>query len=111
MAGLPAMSSVRASGLNGMLIIAGHLTVERTDRASFVSDCANAVEQARRAPGCLDYAITADTLDPARVNVYERWESDAALAAFRGCGPDDATGARILGAEVLRYRASGVEAA
>ncbi|HST42254.1 MAG TPA: antibiotic biosynthesis monooxygenase family protein [Conexibacter sp.] len=56
-----------------MLIIAGHLTVDPADRDTYVADCATAVALARRAPGCLDYALTADTLDPSRVNVYERW--------------------------------------
>lgn len=87
-----------------MLIIAGHLTVAPADRDAYVADCAGAVEQARRAPGCLDFALAADPLDPARVNVYERWEDDASLAAFRGSGPDDGTAARILSAAVREYR-------
>jgi hypothetical protein len=41
------------------------------------------VEQARRAIGCLDVAICADLLDPGRVNIFERWESQTALEAFR----------------------------
>jgi len=93
-----------------MLIIAGHLIVDPADRDRYVADCALAVEQARRAAGCLDFALTADPLEPARVNVYERWESDAELANFRGSGPDSAITARILGAEVYKYQISGVEA-
>lgn len=93
-----------------MLIIAGHLLVDPADRDGYVADCATAVvEPARRAPGCLDFALTADTLDPARIDVYERWESDEALLAFRGSGPDDDTSARILGADVRKYRISGTE--
>jgi quinol monooxygenase YgiN len=92
-----------------MLIIAGHLVVDPANRSSFVADCRAAVEQARGAPGCLDFALTADTLDAARVNVFERWESETDLLAFRGSGPDDDTGARILGADVQRYVVSGVE--
>lgn len=86
-----------------MLIIAGHLTVEPADRDAYVTDCAGAVELARSAPGCLDFALAADTLDPSRVNVYERWEDAAALAAFRGSGPDDGTAARILAADVHEF--------
>jgi quinol monooxygenase YgiN len=104
------MSSGRSDGRNSMLIIAGHLIVDPADRDRYVSDCAIAVKQARRAPGCLDFALTADPLDPARVNVYERWESDAELAAFRGSGPDAEAAARILDAEVYKYRISAVEA-
>lgn len=93
-----------------MLIIAGHLTVDPADRDAYVTDCARAVALARRAPGCLDYALTADTLDPSRINVYERWEDDDSLTAFRGSGPDDTTAARILAAEVRKYRVSATEA-
>ena len=61
-------------------------------------------------PSCaVTSASTPDPLDPARVNVYERWESDAELADFRGSGPDAATQARIQGAEVRKYRISAVE--
>ena len=92
-----------------MLIIAGHLTVAADDRDRYVADCATVVEQARAAEGCLDFALTADPLDASRVNVYERWETDEALERFRGSGPDEGIGGRILGAEVLKYRVSGVE--
>jgi quinol monooxygenase YgiN len=92
-----------------MLVIAGHLVVDHSDRDRYVADCAVAVEAARRAPGCLDFALTADPLDPGRVNVYERWETDEDLASFRGSGPDAGTAARILGADVRKYRISAVE--
>ena len=102
------MSSAERSGLGCVLIVAGHLIVDPADRDSFVTDCSTAVEQARRAPGCLDFAVSPDTLDPARVNVFERWDSETELLDFRGSGPDDDTGARILGADVHRYLISGV---
>jgi quinol monooxygenase YgiN len=41
------------------------------------------VERARGAAGCLDFAITADLIDPGRVNTFERCESKAAVEAFR----------------------------
>jgi quinol monooxygenase YgiN len=41
------------------------------------------VERARKAAGCLDVAIAADPIDPGRVNIFERWESQAALETFR----------------------------
>ena len=93
-----------------MLVIAGHLVVDPTDRDRYVTDCASVVDAARRAPGCLDFALTADTLDPARVNVFERWETDEELATFRGAGPDTGTAARIIDADVRKYRISAVEA-
>jgi quinol monooxygenase YgiN len=94
-----------------MLVIAGHLVVDPADRDRYVADCAAVVVAARKAPGCLDFALAADTLDPGRVNVYERWETDEELAVFRGSGPDAGTAARILDADVRKYRISAVEAA
>lgn len=38
---------------------------------------------ARAAPGCLDFAQSADPLDAGRINIFERWESAADLEAFR----------------------------
>ena len=92
-----------------MLIIAGELRVDPADRDAYVTDCVAVVEAARRAPGCLDFAITADSAEPDRVHVYERWESDRELLAFRGSGPDAGTAARIRSADVRRYRISAVE--
>ncbi len=92
-----------------MLIIAGQLEVDSSDRDRYVDDCRSVVVQARRAPGCLDFAITADPLEPGRVNVYERWESDELLARFRGTGPDDELSNRIRGADVRKYRISATE--
>jgi quinol monooxygenase YgiN len=61
------------------------------------------VRQARRAPGCLDFSLTADLLEPGRVNIFERWESQRAVEAFRGSGPSDEQGAAIVAASVAEY--------
>ncbi|WP_369805004.1 putative quinol monooxygenase [Pseudonocardia sp. MH-G8] len=92
-----------------MLIVAGYLITEPTDRDAFVAEGAKAVSMARSAQGCLDFSITADTVDPARINIFERWESEDELLAFRGSGPDSDTAARILGADVKRYVIAAVE--
>jgi heme-degrading monooxygenase HmoA len=86
-----------------MLIVAGHLLVAASDRDRYVADCAAAVTAARAADGCLDFAVSADAVDPRRVNVFERWESRAQLEAFRGDGPDDGLLGRIAAAEVAEY--------
>jgi hypothetical protein len=62
-----------------MVIVAGHITVEPQQRKSYLAGCVRTVEQAHRAVGCLDVAICADLVDPGRVNIFERWESQAAL--------------------------------
>lgn len=91
-----------------MVIVAGHLLVAADRRAAYLEDCVAVVEQARAAPGCLDFSITADLLDPGRINVYERWESQADVEAFRGSGPSGDQQDAMLGASVAEYDVADV---
>ena len=86
-----------------MVIVAGHITVEPSERDAYVAGCVDVVRQARAAPGCLDFSIAGDPVDPGRVNVYERWESQAAVEAFRGSGPSDDQSATIISGAVAEY--------
>ncbi|GIH89887.1 putative quinol monooxygenase [Planobispora siamensis] len=86
-----------------MIIVSGWLAVDPDDRDAYLRGCSGVVEQARASSGCLDFALGADLVDAGRINVYERWESEEALDAFRGSGPDDGQAAMIRDAEVLRY--------
>ena len=86
-----------------VVIVAGHIVVEPTERDDYLSGFAEVVRQARWMPGCLDFSLSADLVEPGRINVFERWESQAALAAFRGSGPNDEQGAAIVSAEVAEY--------
>jgi quinol monooxygenase YgiN len=65
-----------------MVIVAGHITVDPEQRESYLAGFVRVIEKARRADGCLHFAITADLIDPGRVNLFERWESQAAVKAF-----------------------------
>ncbi len=91
-----------------MLIIAGHLVVDPVERDGYVADCRPVVEAARKTPGCLAFSISADSVDPARVWVFERWEDEEQLLAFRGSGPGGEQQAAILDADVKRYGVSSV---
>lgn len=93
-----------------MVIVAGHLVVDPAERAAYVAGCATAVQLARAAEGCLDFAISADVLDPGRVNIFERWTSRAAVEAFRGSGPSDEQGAAILHGAVSEFDVDGERA-
>jgi quinol monooxygenase YgiN len=85
------------------VVVAGHAMVEPDQRAHYLESCVEVVRQARAATGCLDFAISADLLDPSRVNVYERWESQSAVEAFRGSGPSDEQGAAMISASVVEF--------
>ncbi len=90
-----------------MVIVAGHVIVSGEERDDYLAGCAQVVEQARSAPGCLDFAISADLLDPTRINVFERWDSENAVVSFRGSGPSDEQSDVIVSASVSEYDVSG----
>ncbi len=86
-----------------MVIVAGHIVVDPRQRLSYLEGCVAVVEQARAAAGCLDFTISADLVDPGRINVLERWASQSAVDAFRGSGPSGEQGAAMLSASVAEY--------
>ncbi len=86
-----------------MVIVAGHVVVTPERRDDYLKGCIEVVRQARRAPGCLDYALSADVLEPGRINIFERWESPAAVDAFRGGGPSDEQSQQMLSGSVAEY--------
>ncbi len=91
-----------------MVIVAGQIFVDPAERERYLVGCAEVVEQARRAPGCLDFAITADLIDPGRINVFERWQTQEAVQAFRGSGPSQEQSAAMLSASVAEYDVADV---
>ena len=83
-----------------MVIIAGHVEVDAAARDRFVAEHRDLV---RRAPGCLDVAITADSGDPARVNNFERWASEEDLDAWRAVADAPDTGIEMRKVDVMMY--------
>jgi quinol monooxygenase YgiN len=92
-----------------MLIIAGALFVDGADRAAFLAANADSVRLAREAMGCLDFVQAADPLDGRRINVFERWDNEDDLLAFRGAGQPDSDSPPIQAADVRRYVIAAVE--
>jgi quinol monooxygenase YgiN len=85
------------------VIVAGHITVAPDHRAEYLAGCVDVVRQARTADGCLDFAISADLLDPGRINILERWASQDAVDSFRGDGPGGDQAAAMTAAAVAEY--------
>jgi quinol monooxygenase YgiN len=94
---------VKQAKEQSMVIVAGYLVVEPSQRDTYLAGCKAVVQRARHARGCLDFAISADLLDPGRIDVFERWESQSAVAAFRGSGPSDEQRDSIVSAAVSEY--------
>ncbi len=86
-----------------MVIVAGHITVDPEQRESYLAGSMSVVQKARRADGCLDFAITADLLDPSGVNRFERWETQAAVETFRRSAPRKKHGPAMLSVSVAEY--------
>jgi len=92
-----------------MLIIAGRLFVYPDHRSDFLAANTAVVGQAREAAGCLDFVQAADPLDPTRINIFERWDTEEHLLAFRGAGQPESDSPPIQSADVKRYVISSVE--
>ncbi len=86
-----------------MIIVTGSLTVAPGRRDRFLEISLPSVHQARETPGCLDFAVSPDPVDPTRVNIAERWADRSALDEFRGAGADDEMGELILSIDVSEF--------
>jgi quinol monooxygenase YgiN len=89
-----------------MIIVSGRIYVSPGKRTAFIAASRSAVVAARRAPGCRDFVVAADLIEHDRVNVYEEWESEEQLEAFRGAGPSGELTSAIVRAEVSRHQVS-----
>jgi quinol monooxygenase YgiN len=87
-----------------VIVVAGRLTVSEGERERYLAGCVEVLTAARKTPGCLDFALSADLVDPARINVFELWETEDALRAFRGSGPSGDQLTSLTEIEVREYR-------
>jgi len=71
-----------------MVIVGGTFKFDPNKREQFLASRAEMIRHSRTEAGCLEYTFAADPIDPSRVVLFERWESqevlDAHLAAIRG---------------------------
>jgi quinol monooxygenase YgiN len=66
-----------------MIIIAGYTRTDAEKRDGAVDAFRGMVERARAYDGCLDFSISADAVDPERVNLFECWRDQTTLDAWR----------------------------
>ncbi|NJP68035.1 putative quinol monooxygenase [Streptomyces spiramenti] len=86
-----------------MVIVAGHIVVDPGRRDAYLAECVPLVTEARRSPGCLDFALSPDIADSGRINVHERWTSRDAVESFRAGGPSPSQTEAMLSASVAEY--------
>lgn len=87
-----------------MIVVAGALFVDPAGREDYLAGCRPVVEQARGTDGCVDFALSADLVDPGRINIFEQWLTEAALTRFRGSGPSDDQNDAVRHADVREFR-------
>jgi quinol monooxygenase YgiN len=66
-----------------MIIIAGYSLTDADKRDAAVDAFAGMVERARKQDGCLDLSISADSVDPDRINLFECWRDQPSWNAWR----------------------------
>ncbi|WP_436536617.1 putative quinol monooxygenase [Actinoplanes sp. HUAS TT8] len=93
-----------------MIIIAGELRVDPEDRDRYLDGVAGVARLARASAGCHDFTQAPDPVEPGRILVYERWESDDDLLAFRNSGGPELDLPPILSADVRKYLISDIKA-
>ena len=86
-----------------MIIVSGRIFTKPGQRDAFLEGSREAIAAARKAEGCHDFSVSPDLVEADRVNVYEEWQSESAMLAFRGDGPGDDLSALIERAEVRRH--------
>ena len=90
-----------------MIIIAGYSLTEADTRDSAVAAFADMVARARKIDGCLDVAISADSVDPERINVFEHWRDRESFDAWRKVA--NAPRVELREAHVKLYRTEKAE--
>lgn len=66
-----------------MIIIAGYELVDAMERDKYVAAHRDLVSRARAFDGCIHVAITADSLDPERINSVEVWRDAEVMDEWR----------------------------
>ena len=86
-----------------MIIVSGALYVDPVERESYLRQCLAVMIAARATPGCTDFHLSPDPLEPDRINVFEQWESVQAVEKFRGSGPTEEQAAPIRNARLFQH--------
>lgn len=96
------------------IIVAGCLTFDGSDCSEIIRGGRDHILASRQEDGCVAYDWAVDPLEPAKINVFEEWESpqalgqhfrDASYAAMR----DHLGRYTMSGFDVRLYSVSGVE--
>jgi quinol monooxygenase YgiN len=89
-----------------MLIVAGTFTVDPGRRTEFLESRLESIRISRTEQGCVQYAMSADAVDPAVVRLFEIWSTRADLQAHlervRASAPSEG-GVPVLAHDLKMY--------
>lgn len=66
-----------------MIIIAGYSRAEAGERDATVQALVDMIGRARVYEGCVDFSMSADPVDPERINLFECWRDEPSWKAWR----------------------------
>ena len=91
-----------------MIIVGGAFEVEPHQREEFIASRHDLMRASRAEHGCLDYTFCADPIEPNRVVLFERWETQADLDAHlngMSAGPPPSNDVKPTAVSVVFYDA------
>ncbi|MBB5921071.1 quinol monooxygenase YgiN [Actinoalloteichus hoggarensis] len=91
-----------------MLIISGRLYVEPRHRDPYLNRVTDFLVRTRAKPGCVDFVMAADPVEPGRINLLEVWESQEHLTAHQATANPPEPMPTVLRDEVRLYQISAV---
>lgn len=94
-----------------MVIVAGVFTMDPNKREAFLAGRMDLMRVSRAEKGCIEYTFAADPLDPGRVVLFEKWETqedlDAHLAAIPAPASDAPPHVEPTSSSIVIYDVAG----
>jgi quinol monooxygenase YgiN len=94
-----------------VVIVAGAFEFDPDQRDEFLAGRLDGMRASRAEPGCLEYTMSADPLDPTRVVLFERWADQASLdthlAAMQSAPPPGQAGVAPKSISITVYDVTG----
>jgi hypothetical protein len=94
-----------------VVIVGGTFMVKPEEREAFLASRHESMRASRAEGGCLEYAFSADPLDPSRVLLFERWADQASLdqhlVGLMSAPPSNAPSVNPTSASVVMYDVAG----
>ena len=109
--GTPRIEWDRGNKEGIVVIVGGIFEVEPDQRDKFLASRHESMRKSRAEPGCLEYVVSADPIEPGRVVLFERWADqaslDAHIAAIRQAPPSPDGAVAPKSATITVYDVSG----